>query len=308
MTACLSCLEPITAGGEYHPRCLRALFGKPVLPKIDIDLAKLHTAALAMVGHASISGIQRKVSVGLAADGGHLSVAVDGGRYLLKPQSQAFPSLPENEQLTMQIAERLRIAIPACALIRLRDASLAYLVKRFDRVDGGGKLLQEDFCQLAEKPSKEKYEGSAELCARLTLKYASEPLVETLRLFREMVFVWWTGNGDMHLKNFSLLRGEDGLYRLSPAYDLLCTRLVIPDDQLALSIAGNKKNVTRRQWFAFAQACTIPERAASRVLQEIAAGKEKAQPLIRASSLPEDMKDTYWATLQERSALLVGRN
>ena len=91
---------------------------------------------------------------------------------------------------------------PACGLLTLADGSLAYVVRRFDRPDGGGKLRQEDFCQ-----------------------YATEPAVESLKLFRQMVFCWWTGNGDMHLKNFSLLTGPDGTVRLSPAYDLLCTRV-----------------------------------------------------------------------------------
>ena len=136
------------------------------------------------------------------------------------------------------------------------------------------------------------------------LKYASEPLIEALKLFREVLFGWWTGNGDMHLKNLSLLRGADGLYRLSPAYDLLCTNLVIAGDQLALSVAGNKKNVTRRQWLALATACQIPERAAKRVVKEVIAGLPQALELIERSYLPEEMRTKYGQLLRERAALL----
>src|SRR5205807_741367 len=94
----------------------------------------------------------------------------------------------------------------------------------------------------------EKYDGSAELCIRLLRKYASEPLIEVSKLYRLLLFVWWAGNGDMHLKNFSVLASSGGLQRLSPAYDLLCTRLVISDDPLALPVLGKRDKVTRKTW------------------------------------------------------------
>jgi serine/threonine-protein kinase HipA len=300
------CLGPLAGEGRSHARCVRELFGTARVPDIDLELAKLHTVALAMVGHTSLSGIQRKVSLRLAVERGHLQVAAEGGRYILKPQAHTFPALPENEHLTMQLARVLHIEVPPCGLLPLRDGTLAYVVKRFDRTEEGGKLLQEDFCQLAQRSPKEKYQGSSELCARLVLRYASEPLVESLKLFRLLVFVWWTGNGDMHLKNFSLLRGADGRYRLSPAYDLLCTRLVIPGDQLALSVAGNKKDVNRRQWMELARACQLPPRAAERVLRETASACEQAEALVGRSFLPSEMKEAYRSLLQERTALLLG--
>ena len=100
---------------------------------------------------------------------------------------------------------------------------------------------------------REKYEGSAELCIRILRKYATEPLVEIQKLFRTFLFSWWTANGDMHLKNFSLLTTTEGVHRLSPAYDFVCTRLVLPDDdKQALSVGGRDKSLTRRTWFNFA--------------------------------------------------------
>ena len=68
----------------------------------------------------------------------------------------------------------------------------------------------EDFCQLAELPPGAKYDASAEQCGRLVKRYASEPLVELLRLYRQLLFAWWVGNGDLHLKNLALLHGDDG--------------------------------------------------------------------------------------------------
>jgi serine/threonine-protein kinase HipA len=301
---CLVCLEEAPPGDQYHVKCLQQLFGTGRAPVVDVELAKLYTLAQAMVGHTSLSGVQRKISVGLTADRATLQVAIEGGAFILKPQAQTFPSLPENEQVTMRIAALAGVEIPPCGLVHLRDGSLAYVVRRFDRAPPDGKLLQEDFCQLAELSPKQKYEGSAELCARLVQRFASEPVVEAAKLFRRMVLTWWTGNGDMHLKNFSLLRTMDGLYRLSPAYDLLCTSLVVEDEQLALSVGGNKRRVTPRQWFEYAIYCGLTEKVAVRVFSELAALLEPAVRLVERSRLPSEMRERYASLLRERGTAL----
>lgn len=305
MSACWGCLREVVGGDRYHPKCLREVFGTSTVPVVEVELAKLHTLALAMVGHTSLSGIQRKISVSLAAEARTLRVAAEGGQFILKPRAQTFPFLPENEHVTMRLAERVGIQTPPCALVELLDGSTAYIVRRFDRPASGGKLLQEDFCQLAVRSPKDKYSGSAELCVKLALRHASAPIVESHRLFRLLVFVWWTGNGDMHLKNFSLLRHVDGQYRLAPAYDLLCTRLVIPDDQLALPIGGTTKHVGRRKWLELAERCKLSERAALRVLSEIGNAVDEADELIEASLLPAGMKQAYRELVRTRAQALV---
>jgi serine/threonine-protein kinase HipA len=304
MNVCLVCLDSM-GSDRYHPRCVRELFGTSYAPAIDIELAKLHTVAMAMIGHTALSGVQRKISLRLETESRTLRVATDGGRFILKPQAQTFPHLPENEHVTMRMAARVGIAIPPCGLLSLKDGSLAYIARRFDRANDGKKFLQEDFCQLAEKSPKDKYDGSAELCARIVQRFASAPGVDAAKLFRLMVFTWWTGNGDMHLKNFSLLRGEDGNYRLSPAYDLLCTRLVITDDLLALSVDGNKKNVTKKQWMTYAAYCRVPPRAAERIFREIAEAKEDCAAMIARSALPEEMKRDYAELIRRRAAAIA---
>jgi serine/threonine-protein kinase HipA len=229
VSVCPICLGP----GAPHAECIRALYDADRPPAVDVELARLHTVALAMVGRISVSGVQRKLSVGLSADRSTLRISTDGRQFILKPQSETFPYLPQNEHVTMRMAALAGVEVPPCGLIELADGSVAYIVRRFDRPDPRPerphKLRMEDFCQLAEKPPKDKYAGSAELCARLVRRYADEPGVELVRLLRLLAFNWWVGNGDAHLKNFALLAGLDGRHRLSPAYDLLCTRLVIPD-------------------------------------------------------------------------------
>lgn len=302
---CLICLRP-SDSSPYHARCLRRLFGAGSVPDLDLDLARLHTVALAMVGRTTLSGVQRKISMDLAVERGALRLVLGAGHLILKPQAQTFPEIPQNELLTMRMAERVGIEIPPCGLVRLRDDTLAYIVRRFDRVHDERKRRQEDFCQLAEQPPKDKYEGSAELCVRLLRRYASEPLLDVLRLYRLMTFCWWTGNGDLHLKNFSLLTGDDGLHRLSPAYDLVCTRLVIPDDQLALPLGGKRDRLTRQDWLDFARYAGIPERSAHRVLATIVSSLDECVEMIDRSFLNPSFKSAYHDLLRERARVLTG--
>lgn len=151
----------------------------------------------------------------------------------------------------------------------------------------------------------DRYDGSAELCARLVKRYASEPVIQLVELFRLVVFAWWTGNGDMHLKNLSLLTGRDGRHRLSPAYDLLCSRLVIDDDRLALPVGGRDARIGRAGWLEYADDCGLRPRPAERVLGEIASARDDALALIDRSALPPDMKADYRDLVRERSAVLA---
>lgn len=300
---CRICLKPVR-DQEYHAACLRALFGVAKVPQLDISLAKLHTAGLAMVGRSSLSGVQKKISVTLTTDRETLQVAAEGGRYILKPQTETFPALPENEHVTTCLAKLVEIEVPPSGLVALSDGSLAFISKRFDRLPDGRKLRQEDFCQLAGQSPKDKYEGSAELCVRLLRKYASEPLIEILKLYRLLVFGWWTGNGDIHLKNLSLFTDTQGITRLTPAYDLVSTQLVIPDDPLALPVVGKKTKLTRRTWRDFADYCGIPKKTAARVFGRQASVEAAANEAIEACFLPADQKVALKELVAERSSSL----
>jgi serine/threonine-protein kinase HipA len=257
-----------------------------------------------MVGHTSLSGIQKKISVNLAVDRETLQVAAEGGRYILKPQTGTFPSLPENEHVTTCLARLVEIEVGQSGLVSLQDDSLAYIVRRFDRLADGRRVRQEDFCQLAEKPPREKYDGSAESCVKLLKKYATEPLIEILKLYRMLVFAWWSGNGDMHLKNISVLADPEGRIRLTPAYDLVCTQLVIADDPLALPVQGKKDKLNREVWLAFARYCNLAEPAARRVLDKQASVTPRALKLVARSFLPADQKEQLGQLLVRRTETL----
>lgn len=303
--SCLVCLGELAEHEHCHPRCARSLFGTATLPEIHLDPGRLHLAALAMVGHTSLSGAQKKISVNVTADRHTLQVAVGNGRFILKPQTGTYPALPENEHVTMRLAVLSGLDVGTCGLIALQDQSLAFIVKRFDRLDDGRKVRQEDFCQLAGKSPKEKYEGSAEQCVRILKTYASEPLIEMVKLFRQLVFCWWCGNGDVHLKNLSLLVDPAGVIRLTPAYDLVCTRLVIPQDVFALPVGGNRDALTRGRWLRFAEYCSIPRKVAARVLDTQVAITDAACDLVDRSFLPADMRAAFGELLRERAAGLA---
>lgn len=304
MSACLICLAD--AEGEYHPACLRRLFATDVVPALEFELGQLYAVAAQMAGKMSISGIQEKVSLKLSADRTRLEIAESGGRYILKPEPARFSALPQNEHLTMRLAAVVGIETPPFGLMRLKDGSLAYLIKRFDRLDDGTKLAAEDFCQLAERPVRDKYNSSAERCVQILRKYASEPVVEISKLYRLLLFGWWSANGDMHLKNLTLLTQADGTRRLAPAYDLVCTQLVIPaDDSLAMPLDGKNKNLTRRDWLDFGAYCKLPPRAVERIVSEQAAALEECVGLIRRSYLAEKMKEEYEAIVRGRVDVIV---
>lgn len=293
---CLSCLDPVH-DGDYHPRCLRRIFGITQAPEVGFDLAHLHRAGLEMVGQVSLSGVQQKVALGLSQDRRTLEIR-PGARYVLKPQIRTLPHVPENEHVTMKIAQHVGIDTPPCTLLRLTDGSLAYVVERFDRTRDGRKLRQEDFCQLARLPPKAKYEGSVERCVKLLGRYATAPKIALLAFYRQIAFTWWTGNGDAHLKNFAVV--EEDEVRLSPVYDQVCTRLVLPNDALALSIKGRKERLTVGTWRYLASYSGLPDRAAARALTSLVTKVEEAVALVERCYLPADMKTEYVELLRER--------
>lgn len=302
MSICPICFEESEAP---HPGCVEELFGRPEIPAIDVETGRLHTLALAMVGHVSISGVQRKISLRPSDDRRTLRVATERGEYILKPDAQTYPALPENEALTQNLARRFGLETAPSGLVELSDGTWAFITARFDRPRDGGKLAQEDFCQLAEKSPKEKYDGSSELCGRLLHKFASEPGIELAKLFRLLLFSWWIGNGDLHLKNLSVLT-RDGRVILSPAYDLVATHLVIPDDPLALPVGGKRKNLTRRSWREFADYLRLGRRAAERVIDHPAERLDEFEAVVERAPLPPDLREAYVRHLRSGVETLVG--
>jgi len=244
---CLITLEPLPAEG-YARAAMHRLSGARVVLSHRLDFRREDVVRYrsTTMRRMSISGVQDKVSLRL--ERGRLEAVECDGTHLLKPiPSLRLPrhhqEVPANEHLTMLIAERVfGITTAACGLIRLADDELAYLTRRFDRLADGSKLGQEDAGQLAGRSTARngpnyKYESSYEAIGRLIAKYCSAVKRDLMEYVRRVLFCYAIGNGDAHLRNFSILHHADGLVELSPAYDLLNTHLHLPEEsELALTL------------------------------------------------------------------------
>lgn len=205
-----------------------------------LSASELREEALARVGKMSIQGVQPKLSAKLKIKNNCFEIVDQGGHFILKPQNEYYPELPENEALTMSLAAHIGIEIPAHGLVYSKDGSMTYFIKRFDRT-GHNKLAVEDFAQLSQHDRATKYNSSMEKVAKIIAQYCSFPKIEWVNLFKLTLFNFLIGNEDMHLKNFSLItRGPK--VSLSPAYDLLNTTIAQrhAQEEIALPINGKK--------------------------------------------------------------------
>lgn len=276
----------------------RKVFGIEQEPAIDLTLAEVSLKAQAMVGKMSISGVQPKLSVRLSRRGGvpHLEVSAEGGQYILKPQVQAFLNLPENEELCMTVAGDLGIDVPPHCLVHLKDKSLAYVVKRFDRI-GRRKVHQEDFTQVLGKT--DKYDGSVEEIGRKLKAVSEVPGLDVQLFFERVVFNLLIGNSDAHAKNYSIVYNEDGRVRLAPAYDLVCSRIVIPEeaDESALTIQGKKSRIKRKDMDVLAEYLGISKKVC---FERFLGQGENIRKAIAHSLLPKDLAGAMDKLVLER--------
>ena len=269
------------------------MFGVLQCPLVDFGLNEISQKAQDMTGKLSISGVQPKLSVKFDKRK-NILIPAPGGEYLLKPQTSSFPNLPENEQCCMDIAEKIGLNVPAHCLVALKDKSLAYLVKRFDRKNAG-KIHQEDFSQILEK--RDKYCGSVEQVGRKLQEISAVPGLDVQLFFERVVFYFLIGNGDAHLKNYSIAYLDDGQIRLTPAYDIVCSRLVIQDHDSALMINGSSDSLARRDFDAVADYFKIPEK----VRYDKFIGKIKLmEEMVRLSMLDKNKQEQFISIIQER--------
>lgn len=253
MAKCLYCYKELPTGEiDFHKRCARKIFGKSVAPVLPYSHENIEELAKEVVrSQTAVTGVQPKLSLDFqrTEDGGNYRFIIVGlwGRYILKPQTDLYQSLPELEDLTMHLAEVVGIEVVPHSLIRFGDGQLGYLTRRIDRTDKGEKLPMEDMAQLTERLTEYKYKGSYEQIGKAIEKYSTSPLLDLVNFWQQAVFCWITGNADMHLKNFSIYNPEQGQYQLTPGYDMVSTVLVMPEDteELAITLNGKKRKLRR---------------------------------------------------------------
>ena len=297
---CLYCYQPLKDGEvDYHKACARKIFESttvPVLPYTRTNIKEL--AREIITASTTVTGVQAKLSLdisrGHAGEPQRFTIVGLWGRFILKPQTDRFANLPENEDLTMHMAEAAGIKTVPHSLIRFADGELCYITRRVDRTKKGDRIAMEDMCQLSERLTEDKYKGSYERIAKLIRQYSAAPLLDVVNFWEVVLFSWLTGNADMHLKNFSLFRPAND-YMLTPAYDLLSTALAMPEDdeELALTLNGKKKRIKREDFEKAMSDSGMDEKAIANLFNRFSKAIPKWHELIGISFLPDDLQQTY---------------
>lgn len=271
----------------------------------------------------SLAGVQMKLSVmkNTGKEGGiTLAVNDEQGQYIAKFPSLTHIGLSENEFAILALAEALGMDVPARELIdrsefagipeefNTMSTGKVLLVRRFDREASGARVHMEDFAQVFGRYPSEKYTGAAyhNIAAALNSGVSFDAAIEFVR---RLALTALTGNGDMHLKNWSLLYPGDGRTpTLSPVYDVLSTIPYIPKDGMALSLAGEKsfKALTQERWRSFANRSRLPEGAVMTAVAETAAlVRAKWSVLPERDVVPAQVLDRLDAHVDEMAAILA---
>lgn len=303
---CLSCYQPLSEGW-HHPACAKKIFGKPHVPHLETTQEEVeHFAKIFLSQKLAVTGVQRKLSVQIdPKDQTRFTIlGAMGGGYILKPPSLEFLQLPEIEDLSMHLASCYGITVADHSLVRMGDGHLAFITRRFDRLDHK-KIHVEDMCQLSEFHTEQKYRSSHEKIGKIIRQYSSNPGDDQLRFFEIVLFSFLIGNSDMHLKNFSLWRDpKTGFIRLTPAYDLLSTRLLLSEqedpEELALTLNGRKNRLKAQDFVAFGQNLGIPTKVIKRSMDHMATQHPHCDDLIRWSFLAVELQEKLLEIMSER--------
>jgi serine/threonine-protein kinase HipA len=309
---CLYCYQELKPGQkDFHPACARRFFGSGGVPVLPYSRQNINELAREVIeSHTTVTGVQPKLSMDINRGGrdepDRLTIVGLWGRYILKPKSETYPWLPEDEDLTMHLATLARIQVVPHALIRFSNGELTYITRRIDRDDDGRKCLMEDACQLSERLASDKYKSSYENVGKLIRSYSSMPQLDVVNYWEVVVFSWLTGNSDMHLKNFSLFCRIPGLYTLTPAYDLLNVHLLFDDpEELALTLDGRKRKINRQNFVNAMRTTGLDDKVIDNIFAKFQKSQSRWEAFIDQSFLPQELCERYKAEIAARLAILA---
>lgn len=170
-------------------------------------------------------------------------------------------------------------------------------------------FAMEDFCQLSERLTEEKYHSSYEQCAKVIKKYSSQSKLDLTELFYRLIFCFLIGNSDMHLKNFSLIESESKsrIFKLSDAYDLLPVNIIMKDDkeEFALTMNRKKAKIKKSDFLSFANYCEINEKIAEKLISKLVNLKEKFILEIENYFISETAKSEFLELLESRMNRII---
>lgn len=310
---CLYCYNEFDHNtvGDFHELCSLEFFGTKQQPTFEHSLKQMAELAKNVVERSvAVPGVQPKLSLSfiddILQDGnkGRLTVVgALGGNYIFKPPSDQFPEMPENEHVTMRIAEAFGINTVKSSLIRLQSGELSYITKRIDRTATGKKIHMLDMLQITE--AFDKYKSSMEKVGKALNEYSDNTLLDKLKFLELAIFSFLTGNNDMHLKNFSMINTADQ-WTLAPAYDLLNVAIVNPDDteELALTLEGKKKKLKWEQFERLGKLLDLNDKQLKSIINRFQKNKPIAIKWINNSFLTEEYKEKYKILLEERYTAL----
>ncbi len=311
---CLYCYESLTTEVDFHEKCSLAFFGTKAAPKLDYTLNQMSELAIDVIKRSvAVPGVQAKLSMSVvketikSPDSRLTVVGALGGNYIFKPPSEYYPEMPQNEHVSMRIAEAFGIKTVPSSLIRLQSGELSYITKRIDRTKDGKKIHMLDMFQITE--AFDKYKSSMEKIGKALGNYSGNTLLDKLFFFELTIFSFLTGNNDMHLKNFSMIQTSSG-WLLAPAYDLLNVSIVNPDDkeELALTIEGKKKKLRLVHFEQFGKGLGLSSKQMKAAFNRFKNNKSKALTWLDNSFLSEDMKTKYKNILEDRYFRIIASN
>lgn len=308
MKHCPITYERIDEQESYSKKGLKLLSPQlKALSPLNLTADEQREEAISRVGKMSVQGVQKKLSAQLKVKAGYFEVVSQKGQYILKPQSDMYPELPENEAITMSLAASIGLEVPVHGLLYSKDGSMTYFIKRFDRIGHHQKLATEDFAQLSGEDRHTKYKSSMEKVISIIEKFCSFPRIEYVKLFKLTLFNFLIGNEDMHLKNFSLITREQKT-TLSPTYDLLNSTIAQKNtkEELALPLRGKKNNLTQRDFFKYfaEEQLHLNPKVIDDVRREFEEIIPQWQKQIRISFLSQSMQEKYLQLLYERGTRL----
>jgi len=317
---CLSTLAETRPEVFFSAAARKRLWsGRNVSPVLGFDRAGFGQIRRENASRISISGIQDKISLRLEKN--RLVPTAEKGEFILKPIPglegiDLLADVPANEHVTMQIASQVfRLLTAVNGLVFFPDGSPAYIVRRFDRQkETGEKLHQEDFCQLSGRSSDTggpnyKYDSSYEEIGELLYRFCPAAPVEALKLFRLIAFDYVVGNGDAHLKNFSLLESPYGDMLLSPAYDLLNTSIHFANEsRTALEFFRDFETpqfaangfYSAADFRELGRRFKLPLRSLEATLAEFRRSYPAIEALVNCSFLSEGARKNYLTVVAER--------
>jgi serine/threonine-protein kinase HipA len=302
----LYCYQPVDINIDFHDKCSKAFFGTTRPPELEYSIGQMDELARKVIKRSvSVPGVQPKLSLSLVKKNRENSdtrltvVGALGGNYIFKPPSDKFPEMPENEHVTMRIAEAFGIRVVPSSLIRLSSGELSFITRRVDRTESGGKIHMVDMFQITE--AADKYKSSMERIGKALNQYSNNTLLDKSFLFDIALFSFLTGNNDMHLNNFSMIQSPSG-WVLSPAYDLLNVAIVLPEDteELALTIGGKKRKLKREHFEEFGKELGLNVKQIHGAFNRVIRNKSGALDWIDRSFLSNEMKSAYKALLHGR--------